>query len=79
MLENLQNYGLTNADVTLVVLRHAPLVLLVCDFFANRIYLPVTMITNYCIMVYSFAALMLLIRADIEDVYPMPELQYFGI
>jgi len=53
--------------------------LLLGDFFANRIYLPITLIANYSVMAYSFATLMYLIRSDVEEVYPMPELKYFSI
>ena len=41
--------------------------------------MPITVMTQYSIMVYSFAILAKLIRSDIEEVYPMPELKYFSI
>jgi len=80
VLENLQNYN-TNSevDVLLVILRYVPLSLLVGDFFANRIYLPLTIIANYSYMSYSLAALAYLVRSDIEQVFKMPELRYFSV
>ena len=70
---------MTELNVTLVALRYAPLVLLICDSFANRIYLPITVILNYSIVAYSLALLVFLIRTDVEEIYPMPELRYFSI
>ena len=80
ILENLQNYDIaTQKDLLLVVLRYIPLSLLVGDFFANRIYLPLTIVANYPWMAYSFAALNYLIRADVSLIVKLPELNYFNI
>lgn len=76
-LEALQNYEMTELDVLLVILRCMPLLLLLCDFFANRIYLPLTVVAGYSFFAYSIWSLSYLIRADVEEIFPMPELNYF--
>lgn len=63
----------------LVILRTTPLVLLLCDFFANRIYLPLTAVGGYSFIVYSLASLLYLIKADLELFFPIPEYTYFQV
>ena len=53
--------------------------LLVCDIFANRIYLPSSIVLVYPVFAYSIALLMQLIRKDIEKLAGLPELKYFDV
>ena len=56
---------------------YAPLALLIIDWLFNRIYLPLTIVVNYSYWAYEFALLNYLVRADVADLYPIPELNYF--
>ena len=42
ILENLQGYETTQRNLVKVLISYVPLTLLVCDWFANRIYFPLT-------------------------------------
>lgn len=53
--------------------------MLVCDWFANRLYFPLTINLTYCLVIYSLAMLSLMIRHDVEEIYRLPELKYFEL
>ena len=61
------------------VITYAPLGLLTIDWLFNRIYLPLTIVINYSYWAYAFALLNYLVRADVADLFPMPELFYFQV
>lgn len=66
-------------SLTVSMLSFVPLTLLACDFFANRIYLPITIVVNYSIFAYTLAIGYSLIRAEMEEMYRLPELRYFEL
>ena len=61
----------------MVILRCTPCVLLLCDFFANRIYLPLTVTFGYSFIAYGIWTLVFMIKDDVEFFVPLPELNYF--
>ena len=56
-----------------------PLTILVCDWFANRIYFPVTLVAQYSILCYSIGLLSLMIKNDVTQMLVLPELGYFEV
>ncbi len=61
------------------ILTYAPLALLTIDWAFNRIYLPLTIVVNYSYWAYALALLNYLVRADVADLFPVPELKYFEV
>jgi len=53
---------------------YTPIALLTIDFLLNRIYLPLTIVVNYSYWAYAFALLNYLVRADVENLFPLPEI-----
>lgn len=58
---------------------YCPLALLLCDFFANRIYLPVPIVAFYAYFCYAIALLAILVVGELEETFKLPELQYFYV
>ena len=72
-----QNIEAQKFDIVVPLVSLVPLTLLTIDWLANRIYFPLTVNLNYCIYAYSFGILTRFLRKDIEQLYPLPELDYF--
>ena len=59
------------------MLSHIPLIFLVFDFIANRIYYPISLMVMYSIYAYSIAVIFIAVREDVEMLIKLPELKYF--
>ena len=55
-----------------------PVTFLMGDFFANRMYFPLTVSFNYSVFAYAMAFLSVLILKEIEETFTMPEFRYFN-
>ena len=77
ILEFYQDTDASKFDIVRPLISLAPLLLLICDWLVNRIYFPITVNFGYCIYAYSFTLLFLILKEDIENIYPLPELVYF--
>ena len=64
-------------DLVAPLISLTPIIFLTIDWLANRIYLPLSVSLQYSIIVYSLAILAMAIRRDIEQVFPVHELDFF--
>ena len=63
----------------ITVASFTPLTLLLCDWFANRIYFPLTIVGAYSIVCYSLGVLVTMLQSDLIDVNRVPEMSFFAI
>ena len=78
ILEFFQDTDASKFDIVAPLISLAPLILLTCDWLANRIYFPITVNFGYCIYAYSLTVLVMILKQDVEHLFPMPELLYFS-
>ena len=61
VLQHLQDYDFGTIDPVRLVISYGPLMMLICDWFASRMYFPTLVSLGYCYVAYALGVLSLLI------------------
>ena len=77
VLENME--PVRNQEAFNEVVAFLPVSILACDFFANRIYLPLTVNFNYAYACYALAGLAHFLVPELEKMVKLTELRYFEV